>query len=170
MLKTPETTEKFNTYSDMGIRFIHNTNLGCTIAYALQDNYVYLSAAFCAKQGYNYPRPKASKPDQYSRKIGRSVAGARVAHLMKTGMFINIPYVVFLKGLPDNRESLVLVEDTIHKALNFLESIHGDYVYNHVDRLSQIENEAVINNIYSLLITATKPFSKFSSKAKTEEA
>jgi hypothetical protein len=170
MLKTPETTEKFNTYFDMGIRFIHNTKIGCTIAYALKNNFVYISASFCAKQGYNYPRPKSSKPDQYSRKIGRAVAGARVAHLMQTGMFVNIPYVVFLKGLEDNRDSLMLVEETIHKALNFLESIHSDYIYNHVDRLSQIENEAVINNIYSLLITAIKTDSRSSSRFKTEKA
>ena len=170
MLKTPETTEKYRPTIPTGIKCIHNTKLGCTIAYAIKNNFVYISASFCAKQGYNYPRPKSSKPDQYSRKIGRAIAISRVANLMATGNFTNIPYVIFLKGVPNNRESFMLVKDTIHKALNFLESIHGDYVYNHVDRLSQIENEAVINNIYSLLITATKPFSKFSSKAKTEEA
>jgi hypothetical protein len=132
------------TQTEIDIRYIHDTELGCTFAYTIMGTTLLGTFAFCAKPGYAYPRPQGKRPDQFSRKTGRAITSARIKQFFShTDRPNSNPYQVIARNIPNNLQVMRRVENTVRNALLLIKDVHPGYFYRNAPRMEQFENTHV---------------------------
>ena len=155
------------TLTERKYYYIHDSKIGVTFAYDVVghgNEYTVLGAgAFACKPGYSRNPELMRRVDQFSRKIGRSIANGRLDELMPTTGVIGtetiealskpgkIVFMAKVKGCESAKDARHKAGQAVLTALDQIKSEHPDYDYRNVLRGAQIENKFILSRIIQSL-------------------
>lgn len=140
------------------VRYIHDSVLGITLGYLFYNDMIIYNVAFTHKKN----KAQGSKPDMFSRKIGRNITSQRINDIVSfmNGSARNAPSSVSMAKVgPNTKYDVELrrrIEDNIYIQIDAIKGAHYGYNYRTTERIEQLKNDYIKRVIDGVITNAVK--------------